>query len=105
MKTEKQLYNYMKKQAVGAHMLCFKLHCESANGWPDVCLIYRGHTVLIELKSPSNKGRLSEAQKIMLYRLNNQGQETYVINTREEADLIIAGLINREPKPSYRPLV
>jgi len=105
MKTEKDLYRYLKKAAAAAHVLCEKLHAESINGWPDVELVHNGHTVRVELKTPAKTGRLSPIQKVTIARLTDQGAEVYVINSKKEADLIITGLVDRRPAPSYRPLI
>lgn len=90
MKTEKDLYNYIKRECKKKLIGCYKLHCESKNGWPDIFLIYKGQIVLAELKSPAGTGRISPAQKIMLGQLMLHGAEVYIVESKKDADVVIA---------------
>ena len=103
MKTEKDLQQFIKKLCRKNSIGYFKIHCEGQTGFPDLLLVYKGHTVFIEVKSPKGTGRISARQIILIDDLRAKGQEVYVIDTEEKAGFIIEDFINREPKQSNRP--
>ena len=92
MKTEKDLFNYYKRQCNKKRVTCYKVQAEHVNGWPDLFLAYRGWVFLVELKSPAKTGRLSDRQKIIHNTLRLQGVTVYVSDSKESADEIIAKL-------------
>jgi hypothetical protein len=104
MKTEKHLFNYMKK-ACKPDIGCFKLHCESMTGWPDLMLICDGRVVLVELKTPAGTGRLSHRQKLVIQQLANHGAEVYVIDSKEQADKIIEEITRPRAERGHRSLI
>ena len=89
MKTEKDLFNYYKRQCNKKRVTCYKVQAENVNGWPDLFLAYEGRVFLVELKSPAKTGRLSERQKIIHNILRLQGVTVYVSDSKESADEII----------------
>ena len=95
MKTEKQLHQYMRKECKQRGIGFYKLNCEGQTGFPDLMLVYDGWTILVELKSPSKTGRLSERQIYMIQKLRNLGAEVDVIDSKEGADTLITELIGR----------
>ena len=95
MKTEKQLQDYMKKEANKHHVGFYKLECVGQTGFPDVMLVYKGYVVFVELKSPAGTGRISPRQELMIDRLRYQGVPVYVCDNKELADEIIESIINR----------
>ena len=95
MKTEKQLQNYIKRQCSKHKIQFYKLNCEGQTGFPDLMLLYNGHIVFIEVKSPAGTGRVSERQKIMIERLQANGAVAHVIDNKQDADHVITYLINR----------
>lgn len=94
MKTEKHLFNYAKKLAKLHGVGCYKVHCESKAGFPDLMLIYKSEIIFVELKSPSGTGRLSEIQKVRIKELKNHGAEVYVIDSAEVLTNVVHELIN-----------
>jgi hypothetical protein len=104
-KTEKQLQQYSKKLAIAHGCDWYKMECVGQTGFPDVMVTFQGWIIFIELKSPSKKGVLSARQIHMLARLTNQGIETYVIDNQRHLDLIISGLIKRQPRPLPDPSI
>jgi hypothetical protein len=92
MKTEKDLFNYYKRQCNKKRVTCYKLRAEHVTGWPDLFLAYRGRVFLVELKSPAKTGRLRERQKIIRNKLLLQGVNVYVSDSKESADEIITKL-------------
>lgn len=105
MKNERQLQEYVKKQAKINGIGFYKMQCVGRTGFPDVMLAFKGRAVFIELKSPADTGRLSPRQTIMINELITKGQEVYVIKNKEAVDAIITNLTEREPKPVHRPTV
>lgn len=97
MQNERQLQEYTKKQAKIFDIGYYKLACIGKTGFPDVMLAYNGHSIYIELKSPSGKGVLGPRQKIMIAELSRRGLTVYVAKDKETIDLIISQLIKREP--------
>jgi hypothetical protein len=95
MRTEKHLQAYLRANAKKHQISFFKLECVGRSGFPDVMLAHGGQCLFIELKSPSGTGRVSARQRLILDELTNQGMQTYVIDSREGADRLIAGLIDR----------
>jgi hypothetical protein len=98
MTTEKNLQDYMKRQAKNHGISFFKLESVGRTGFPDVMLAHKGHCIFVELKSPKGTGVLSARQKLIINELTAQGIETHVINQKEAADNIITGLTNRKPE-------
>ena len=74
MKTEKDLFNYYKRQCSKKRVTCYKVQAEHVNGWPDLFLAYRGRVFLVELT------------------LRLQGVNVYVSDSKESADEIITKL-------------
>lgn len=61
-------------------ILAVKVDSSSTRGWPDLTLLLPCGTVLfIEVKTPT--GRLSELQKHMLGRIEQNNGKAYVINS------------------------
>lgn len=59
-------------------------------GFPDLLLFWRGHALLIEVKTPS--GRLSEAQKALHARLEAQGWPVHVCRSVDDALALARGV-------------
>ena len=91
-KSEKNLQRYLIVSAELHDIFCRKIQAVGHVGFPDVFLAHRGRIVLVELKSPSGKGRLSKKQEREIERLKNVGVTVYVIDTFEGADDVITTL-------------
>ena len=88
-KTEGSLQRYFKRLAKENGILWRKIKFEGQRGCPDVLVAKGGVIILIELKSPTHKGRLSELQKRQIKYLTDAGIDTRVIDTEEGiADVI-----------------
>ena len=48
-----------------------------------------GKVVLVELKNPNGKGKLSEIQKRQIKKLTDAGIEALIIDTQKEVDDVI----------------
>lgn len=90
MKTESDLHKYLKRKAAASDVFFSKLESRSHRGWPDCFLAHGGKVLLVELKSPSGKGRLHPLQKHCISQLNAHGVDTLVIDSAEGVALAIA---------------
>ena len=95
LKTEGALQRYFKRQAKAHGVLWRKIKFEGQRGCPDVLLARAGTVVLVELKNPNTRGRLSELQKRQIKKLTDAGIETHVIDKREEIDSLIRSIVKR----------
>lgn len=89
MRTEKNLQDYLFRQAKMRSIFCRKMQATGRRGFPDVMLI-NDRVVFIELKSPSGAGKLSEIQEREIARLKHAGADVRVIDTIEGVDDVIA---------------
>ena len=71
---------------------CRKVVAVSRTGFPDIFLARHGRIVLVELKSPTGRGRLSKKQGREIERLKNVRINVYVIDSYEGAADVIKNL-------------
>jgi len=95
MKTEADLFRYFKQICKRMGVGIYKVHAESATGFPDLFLCYGGRIILVELKSPAKTGRLSERQQVIHRRLREKGVKIYVSDSQDSAVEIIGILTNK----------
>lgn len=95
MNTERALQTYLLRQAMRLGVYARKTQALGRRGFPDCFLAANGRVVLVELKSPSGRGRLSLHQLHETDLLRAAGVEVQVINTKEQVDAIIEGLVDR----------
>ena len=91
-KSEKYLQHYLILRAELHDIYARKVRAVGHVGFPDVFLAHKGRIVLVELKSPTGRGRLSKKQEREIERLKNVGVTVYVIDTFEGADDVIRNL-------------
>ena len=92
MASEKDLQNHLFRLA--AHKIyCRKVVAVARVGFPDILLAHKGQTVLVELKSPTGKGRLSKMQEREIARLTEAGVHVEIISAFEDADTLIGNLL------------
>ena len=94
MRTEKHLQKYLQKHCGLAGILCHKMESRSARGWPDMLCLFRGQAIFVELKSPSGTGRLHPLQIVCIADINNHGGDARVVSTPEQADELIAEMLD-----------
>jgi len=92
MKSEKALQNYLIRLAYRHDIFCRKVAAVGHVGFPDIFLARAGRIILVELKSPTGKGRLSEKQKREIERLKGEGINVYVCDTKESVEHAIKQL-------------
>ena len=91
-KSEKDLQRYLILRAELHDIFARKVQAVGHTGFPDMFLARSGRIVLVELKSPSGKGRLSKKQEKEIERLKNAGITVHVIDTFERVDDVIKKL-------------
>lgn len=85
-KLEKQLKETVEKKMDG---ICVKLTAEFSNGIPDrVCLLPKGKTFFVEVKTTGKKPR--PLQLWWHERLRALGFQVYILDKHEQLDTIIA---------------
>ena len=90
--SERNLQRYLIISAELHDIFCRKVQAIGHVGFPDVFLARNGRIVLVELKSPSGKGRLSKKQEKEIERLRNEDINVYVIDSYAGADDVIKNL-------------
>jgi hypothetical protein len=73
-------------------IFCRKVQAVGHTGFPDLFLARMGRVALVELKSPTGKGRLSRKQEREIERLRGEGINVYVIDSKEGAEKVIKNL-------------
>jgi len=89
MTPEKSLQNYLFHVAHNHGILVRKMAAVGHTGFPDVLLAWNGRVVLVELKSPTGRGRLSKKQENEISRLKAAGINVYVVDNKEGVDNVI----------------
>jgi len=90
--SERNLQRYLIISAELHDIFCRKVQAIGHVGFPDLFLARNGRIVLVELKSPSGKGRLSKKQEKEIERLRNEGINVYVIDSYAGVDDVIKNL-------------
>ncbi len=81
--TEAQLEKWAKGEAKKAGVLMYKFRSPNKRGVPDQILFYKGHTLLVEFKSPKGTGRLSPLQEKEIKLLRAQNMSVAVVASKE----------------------
>ena len=90
--SERNLQRYLIISAELHDIFCRKVQAIGHVGFPDLFLARNGRIVLVELKSPTGKGRLSKKQEKEIERLRNEGINVYVIDSYAGVDDVIKNL-------------
>ena len=90
--SERNLQRYLIISAELHDIFCRKVQAIGHVGFPDMFLARNGRIVLVELKSPTGRGRLSRKQEKEIERLRNEGINVYVIDSYAGADDVIKNL-------------
>lgn len=72
---ERDFQSWVIKYAKRRGWLVQKVISQSANGWPDLTLLRKGRTILIEAKTPI--GKLSANQRIRHTEIRDHGGEVF----------------------------
>ena len=89
MASEKDLQNYLFSIADAHGIYCRKVQAVGHTGFPDAFLVYSGRVALVELKSPTGKGRLSKKQEREIARLRAHNINVYIVDSYEGVDNVI----------------
>lgn len=78
--SEKYLELYLRQALDNAGASCLKF-TSSVTGVPDRIVLYHGKTFFAEIKSKG--GQLSERQKVMFRKFEEQGFKVHIINSAD----------------------
>tara|TARA_R110002096_G_scaffold130706_2_gene280033 strand:+ start:675 stop:959 length:285 start_codon:yes stop_codon:yes gene_type:complete len=90
--SEKSLQNYLFTRAANHDIFCRKVSAEGHTGFPDAFLVFAGRAALVELKSPTGKGRLSKKQEREIARLRDHGMNVYIVDSKDGVDEVIRNI-------------
>tara|TARA_R110000765_G_scaffold48738_1_gene99417 strand:- start:803 stop:1090 length:288 start_codon:yes stop_codon:yes gene_type:complete len=90
--SEASLQRYFKATCKTFGMLWRKIEFTGRRGCPDVFVAYDNKIILVELKSPTKKGKLSALQTRQIKQLRDAGVDVRVIDNREDIDDVIREL-------------
>jgi hypothetical protein len=90
--SEKSLQTYLFSRADDHGIFIRKVRAEGHTGFPDAFLVYAGRFALVELKSPTGKGRLSKKQEREIQRLRDQGVNVYIVDSYIGVDNVIRNI-------------
>lgn len=88
IESEKQLHNFIKREAKARGVLCDKLESRSRRGWPDIILAYADRCVFCELKAPTG-GVLGVLQARCIRDMQDHGLDVMVVGTVDQAVSIL----------------
>lgn len=92
---EKDIEAYLVKQVRKWAGLCWKITSPGTRGVPDRYCAVLGKQFFVELKRPHHKKRPDEKlQKARHLELARQGVKTYVLETKQDIDLLFRYLQN-----------
>lgn len=89
---EAALQRYLMRRARQHDIYARKVTAVGNTGFPDAFLVCAGRVVLVELKSPTGKGRLSVKQEREIARLREFGINVYIVDSKEGVDNVIRNL-------------
>ena len=88
-KTEKNLQDYIIREGNLRGIYCRKVVAVGQTGFPDLFLARGGRLIMVELKSPTGRGRVSPKQEMEIKRMIASGIDARVIDSYEGADNVI----------------
>lgn len=99
---EREVERYLRDRVEQAGGRCVKFIPDIDNGMPDrVVMLPGGVLVWTEVKKPQG-GALSELQRWQHRRLRELGQRVEVIWTKEDADRLVAELLDKRAPPAHQ---
>lgn len=91
--TEGSLQRYFKSACTKEGILWRKIKFEGQRGCPDVMIAYGGRVVLVELKNPNKRGRLSALQARQIAKFKQVGIEVHVVDNKDQIDNVIREIV------------
>lgn len=83
-KAEGNIEDYLIQKAEEHGWLCMKFVSPGRRGVPDRILIGYGHTIFVELKSPT--GALRKQQALVIKRMRHHGADVRIMNNKTKID-------------------
>ncbi len=81
--SEARLQAYFIKSCLQNKIIAVKIDCPSRKGWPDVMACTDWGIKLLEFKTDTGRGRLSEHQKRVHAELKEDGHSVSVLDSKE----------------------
>lgn len=96
VKNEGQLTSQIKNYLASKGAYCEKIFGGGfqASGIPDILVCYRGLFIAIEVKSPTQKGRASDIQKLKIKRIRESGGIAFITDNMEDVEYIFNSIDN-----------
>ena len=91
--SERILQNYFKREAAKHDILWRKIKFEGRRGCPDVMIAAKGKIKLVEIKTPSLKGKLSALQGRQMQKFKDVGIEVKIVDSRRKVDAVIKDIL------------
>ena len=89
--SEATLQRYLIKKVKNLGGLALKMECSSRRGFPDLIVVLPNcWPVLVEMKSDTGRGRLSEHQIRLHDELCELGTKVEVVSSKAEVDALLA---------------
>jgi len=92
VKTEKNLQDYLRLQAIKNGMTFDKVESRSRKGFPDCIVVFEGVVAFIEVKTPAGTGKLSASQIRVIEDLSEHGAIVWVVSSKNHVDLVIQAI-------------
>lgn len=92
---EAYVEEYLEDKATALGWRCYKFTSPGRLAVPDRIVVGNSHTVFVECKAPGEKPRATQVRE--LRGLANRGAEVCCIDTREQADALIAYIKGEGP--------
>ena len=90
--SESNVQKYLIKECKKIGGIAVKVDCTSRRGWPDMIMIRTDREpALVEVKSDSGLGRLSDAQIMLHDKLRSMGTPVWVVSSKAEVDDLLHG--------------
>lgn len=94
MKTERDLQARLRTLCRLNGVSFDKVESRSRVGFPDCFLACRGRIILVELKSPSGRGRVSASQARVIASLRKSGVQVEVLSDLDGIKAVVAECAN-----------
>ena len=91
--SEANLQAYLTKSARSQGVYARKVVAVASTGFPDIFLAFAGRIVLVEVKNPNKRGRLSKKQDLEINRLRAHAVTVRRVECKGAADDVINEII------------
>ena len=91
--SESTVQKYLIAEVKKLGGLAVKVECSSRRGWPDITMVLPNKPIfLVEVKSDTRKGRLSDHQKQVHTEIALLGDKVWIVESKTEVDQLLQHL-------------